>query len=258
MIYTKYKRALAPNHYLKTHCFFLLLLLFLQLNGLSQPQTTYVIRGGESHAVTYFSNEKSIRQQWLNPYLDENWQSGRIVLNDSIQWEAQLRLDLYRREMELVINGDSMYVSEPFQLRYLEIGDRTFVYRFYTEKVAGDLLLSANYFEQLNQKGPVLLLLRRRLRVDEQRMAPGNVQLAMKFETKTIFAVENHYFLQIGNEALPIKINRNKRQLLRLLADERSALKRYAAQNRKNFRKPEHLAAIIDYYNQLKTIEAYE
>jgi len=239
----------------------LLIMIFtvlIQLQSKTQPQTTFVIRGGESHAVSYFSSERSVKQQWLNPYLDENWQAGRVVLNGGDTWEAHLRLDLYRKELELVMNGDSLYVSEPFAINYIELDGRKFVYRFYTEKVAGDLLLGSDYFEQLNTAGPVSLLLQRSLRVDEQRMAPGNVQLSMNFETKSRFATVNRYFLQTHHEVPAIKIKRNKRQLLKLLNDERAELKRFARSNRKSFRNPAHMAEIIDHYNQLKTNSTHE
>ncbi|PKP47140.1 MAG: hypothetical protein CVT92_17165 [Bacteroidetes bacterium HGW-Bacteroidetes-1] len=169
----------------------LVLLIHISSSALfSQIKTAYVTRGAEAFSMQYFEAEKRTTQQWLNPYLDENWKPGHIIFSDSILWEGELRYDLFRKEMEMVIKADTFIISDPFMVNQIVMDNKAFKYCVFVEDRQKMKSFGSDYFEVLTNNNKANLLLRRQLRVDDSKSAPGNLQLGIRVVEKKWFCLK--------------------------------------------------------------------
>jgi hypothetical protein len=234
----------------------LFLLLFwqmvIQVNTLkAQTQSMYVIRGSEAHSMQYFSQAKAPADSWLNPYLDANWAEGFMLFSDSIYWSGDLRLDLYRKQMEMRIEGDTFFISQPFIVNLIKMGESYFTYCPYIDQKRDKNTFGADYFEVLNEPGQVNLLLRRGLRVDESSNSKSSLLFGLPLNEKKSFAQTKKYYLQIDKEGPAIPLRRNRRSLMKHLPGHQQEIKTFAKRNKLRFSNPSDVAKIIDHYNAI-------
>jgi hypothetical protein len=214
-----------------------------------QTQSMYVIRGSEAHSMHYFKQAKAPADIWLNPYLDEKWEEGFMLFSDSIYWIGDLRLDLYRKQMEMRIEGDTFFISQPFIVNLIKMGDAYFTYCPFIDQKRGKNTFGADYFEVLNEPGTVNLLLRRGLRVDESSNSKSSLLFGLPLDEKKSFAQTKKYYLQTDKDGHAMPFRRNKRSLLKNLPGQQQAVKSFAKKNKLSFSDPSDIAKIIDYYN---------
>jgi hypothetical protein len=217
----------------------------------AQTQSVYVTRGSNAMMLSYFEPVNQTREQWLNPYLYEEWKDGYIIFGDSIMWEGQLRFDMFRKEMEMVLKNDTVLVTDPFSLKIVKMGAHDFVYAFFINERRNRQYFGADYFEVLSKPAEAKLLLRRKLRIDEEQMTSGKVALSIKSDDKTRFAAERHYYIQLTDKTEARRIRLSKRSVMKVLDDHKSELKQFANQNKLSFSRLTDLAKIIDFYNTL-------
>lgn len=242
------------NHFYMKKKYLLLLLLFpafFPFTLFAQTKSVYVTRGSNAMMLSYFEPINQSREQWLNPYLYEEWKEGYILFGDSILWEGQLRFDMFRKEMEMVLSNDTVLVTDPFSLKSVKMGTHEFVYAFFINERRNRQYFGADYFEVLSMPAEAKLLLRRKLRIDEEQMTSGKVALSIKSDDKTRFAVEKHYYIQSAENTEAIRVRLSKRSVLGVLEDHKNELKQFANQNKLSFSKPADLARIIDFYNTI-------
>lgn len=227
---------------------------FFMPDGISQVSTIYVTRNSEAFSMSFIKPITQSRQSWLNPYLDENWQPGYIIFSDSIKWEGQLRLDLYRHEMEMVVGSDSVLITDPLRLNEVKMGESRFIYSFFIKNQLGKTYAASDYFEVLTQPGPVKLLMQRSLRVDESKASSGNIQLGIKVEEKMSFAKVLSYYIQPepNKQAVPLKKGR-KNFLGYFPAANQKELTTFARNQKLNYRRLDDLVLLINFYNSKST-----
>lgn len=234
-------------------CSLLLLILWQMMmqNCRAQNRTTYVIRGGTAHTMRHFSQPDTPTSVWLNPYLDENWADGYIIFSDSIQWLGDLRLDLFRKRMEMRIEGDTFMISEPFVLNLIKMGEAYYVYSPFIKEKRNKKTFGADYFEVLNPPGKVNLLLRRNVRVNESSIAPSNMLFGGNVEEIKSFAQVKQYYLQTEKDGAAILLRRRRSSLLKHLADKKDAIDAFAKENKLSFSDPSDVAKIVEHYNAI-------
>jgi hypothetical protein len=221
------------------------------LPSYAQQQSVYVTRGSEAHSVRYFTQTKNQPDAWLNPYLDEEWAEGYILFADSIRWDGSLRIDLFRKQMEMVISGDTFYISQPFVLNLAKVGETYFVYKPFIEKRRNESRFGADYFEVLNEGGPAKLLLRRSLRIDESGNSPSNMLFGIQVEQKKQFAQMKRYYILMDEKGPAMPVNRGKRSFLYFFPEHKNQMKAFARKERLGFSSPEERTRLIEYYNTL-------
>lgn len=140
---------------------------------------------------------------WLNPYLDANWAEGFMLFSDSIYWSGDLRLDLYRKQMEMRIEGDTFFISQPFIVNLIKMGDIYFTYCPYIDQKRDKNTFGADYFEVLNEPGQVNLLLRRGLRVDESSNSKSSLLLAYPLMRKRALPKQRSTICKLTKMARP-------------------------------------------------------
>lgn len=234
-------------------CSLLLMIVWQMMtqNSFAQDRTMYVARGGSAHSMRYFSQPNTPTTVWLNPYLDENWAGGYIIFSDSIQWQGDLRLDLFRKRMEMRIEGDTFMISEPFVLNQIKMGDAYYVYSPFVIEKRNKRIFGADYFQVLNPPGKVNLLLRRNVRVNESSIAPSNMLFGGNVEEKKSFAQVKQYYLQTEKDGAAILLRRKRSSLLKHLADKKDAIDAFAKANKLSFSDPMDVAKIVDHYNEI-------
>ncbi len=235
-------------------CGLLILISLLAVTGSlqAQIQSVYLTRGSNAHSIHYFSPTREPADLWLNPYLDEQWKDGHIQFADSIIWYGQLRYDLFRKQMEMIIENDTFYISQPFIVDLIMIGDDYFVYSPYIDKVRKEQVFGSDYFKLLSNPGPAKFLLRNRLRIEESGLAESNLLFGMPSEQKKSFARLTTYYIQLSHEGPAIRIKRKKSQLKKLLADKWAEIEIYSKENKIRYRKVSDIAQLVDYYNTIK------
>ncbi len=223
---------------------------FFMPDGISQVSTIYVTRNSEAFSMSFIKPITQSRQSWLNPYLDENWQPGYIIFSDSIKWEGQLRLDLYRHEMEMIVGNDSVLITNPLMLNEVKMGKKSFIYSYFIKDHLGQPYAGSDYFEVLTESGPVKLLMQRTLRVDESKASSGNIQLGIKVEEKMSFAKVLSYYIQPepNKQAVPLKKGR-KNFLGYFPAANQKELITFARDQKLNYRRLDDLVLLINFYN---------
>jgi hypothetical protein len=222
-------------------------------NCLAQDRTAYVTRGGSAHTMRYFSQPNTPTTVWLNPYLDEDWANGYIIFSDTIQWLGDLRLDLFRKRIEMRIEGDTFMISEPFVLNQIKMGDAYYVYSPFVIEKRNKNIFGADYFEVLNPPGKVNFLLRRNVRVNESSIAPSNMLFGGKVEEKKSFAQVKQYYLQTEQDGAAIFLRRNRSSVLKHLVDKKDAIEAFAKENKLSFSDPRDVAKIVDHYNAISS-----
>jgi hypothetical protein len=218
--------------------------------SLSQVSTVYVTRNAEAFSMSFIKPINQSRQSWLNPYLNENWQPGYIIFSDSIKWEGQLRLDLYRHEMEMIVEKDSLLITNPLMLNEVKMGENIFIYSYFIKNHLGQPYAGSDYFEVLTEPGPIKLLMKRTLRVDESKASSGNIQLGLKVEEKMAFAKILSYYIQFEPHSQAVPLIKGKKAVLGLFPSEkRKELIIFARNQKLNFRNLEDIVLIINHYN---------
>ncbi len=217
----------------------------------AQQQSVYVTRGSDAHSIRYFTQTKTLPDTWLNPYLDEEWASGYIIFADSIRWDGSLRLDLFRKQMEMVISGDTFYISQPFVLNLAQVGETSFVYKPFIETRRHESRFGADYFEVINTGGPAKLLLRRSLRIDESGNSPNNLLFGIQVEQKKQFAQIKRYYVVLDETGPALPVKKGRRSFLKMFPEHKSQLKAFARKKRLGFSNPDDRARLIDFLNTL-------
>lgn len=229
----------------------LVLLMLLAITAKSQIKTVYMTRGDNTLMMGYFGSVPISRDQWLNPYLTDEWQEGFIVFNDSIFWDGELRYDMFRKEMEMVVAGDTVYVSDPFMLNLVAFGEHEFVFSIYIDEMGKKPYFGADYFEVLSTPDQAKFLMRRSLRIDEEQFSSSKLLLGLKNEEKMSFGINRSYYLQISDDDPAIRIRRNRQSVLNMLKDRRDEIVAFANENKLGFRKIDDIARIVNFYNSI-------
>lgn len=231
----------------------LLVLLIARDNPASgQIKSVYLSRGSNTMMMGYFANASRAPEQWLNPYLTDEWQEGHIAFNDSVYWEGELRYDMYRKEMEMVIKRDTFYISDPFMLNGVVFGSHRFIFSLYLNEGNNKSFFGADYFEVLSSANETKFLLKRELRIDEEQFSAGKLLLGLKNEEKKRFAVNKSYYIKKTDNGPAVRIKRNKHSVLSLLNDHKKEVREFAEKYNLGYRNPEDIAQLVNYYNLLK------
>jgi hypothetical protein len=203
------------------------------------------------HAIHYFAKTTQPPDLWLSPYLDEHWTEGHIQFADSIVWYGELRLDLFRKQMEMVISADTFFISQPMTVDLIKVGDSYFIYTPFIDNNEKNLTFGADYFELLSKPAHAKLLLRRKLRLNESGMAQSNMLFGKPPESKKSFAHISSFYVQKRHDGPAVRINRNKRSFKEVFGEHWEEIDNYRRYNRLGFKKTDDIARIVDYYNTL-------
>ena len=171
-----------------------------------------------------------------NPYYFEDFKPARVVMNNGETYLAKLRFDLYAGEMEYESNGKSYWVGDQEEIRYIVIGEDTFVF------TGGDGRKKSSWY-QLLADGRYRLLARHSVLFNEAQPAkPYQDPVPAQFKRRPVI-----YFFQAGART-PVEV-RNKKSVESFFGDQGAAALQYLRKNKLGLRKPEELAKLVRYMN---------
>ena len=177
-----------------------------------------------------------------NPYLDENFIEGVMVVDDTIRVRNfPLRYNLFKQNMEFISKDEIYYIINPFRVNYLEFDKKKFLYICYADK--GDDF--NGYFEVL-EEGKCDLYRRYTCRLEE-----GYYNKALSAGDRSYKYVKfEHYYMSKDNEPA-VKIKAKKGSLFKIMTENKDEIDNYIKENKLKLSKEEDLIKLVNYYNSL-------
>lgn len=213
---------------------------------LDQSRSSIVSTGNNIHLpVDYLRNEllgnNNLPDNVVgSQYFIQEFLPGKVVVNDSISYNAMLRYNAYSDEIEMQKDGK---ISGLFKRPYLSAiinNDNFTIQNFQTD--AGQ---KVGYFQTL-VTGPVSLYAKK-----TKLYSPG--KKATSTYTKDVpptFTDEIDYFILNTNELVLQKIKLKTKSIIELLGED-VKLKKFAKENEIEIKKENDLIKLINYYNGL-------
>ncbi len=172
-----------------------------------------------------------------NPYLNNDFIKGQIVMNDERVFLGPLRLNNYTKKIEMLSeDGEAYTISDPQGISYIRIEDMTFVYVPDPHKKSSFISMELLY------SGTSSVYLRRS--VDFKDAAPKQAYqepLPPRF-------VDNDDELFILHPDKGYVEIRSRKNLLKLFSDKEDALKSFMKEEKLDPTKPADLISILEFY----------
>ena len=149
---------------------------------------------------------------------------------------------MYNEEIQGVIDGDSVIITQTLNIDYINIGDQSFMYSNYGQNNMG-----LGIFEIL-AKGYCKLLLKRNMTIKREKETVNLNYEGGNYVDR--FVTQEVYYIKKGN-ASPLVIKKNKKKILKLLSDKAEELENYIEKNKIKVSKDPDLIRLFEYYNSL-------
>lgn len=177
-----------------------------------------------------------------NEYFRDGFQSALLYFPKSEPLSAQVRYNMVKEEMEVLIEESNYQVLQDGIMVEL---DNSF-FRKYTYKAENDIT-SIGYFEVFNkEENHPLTLLKKYYTEAQTDFRSEQRGLPPKYVEKSAF------YLKVGKVNPAELINRKLKNVLPLLAPEsRAEMKSFIKKNKLKLRDQEDLITIVDHYNSL-------
>jgi hypothetical protein len=187
---------------------------------------------------SYKENESKVRG---SRYLQENWVSGKVFLDNNKVMPVPLKFNLVQERFEIKAGGLIYGIYAPQKVHSILIGDQRFIMKeIQTEerksKVFLKVLATGKCDLYKRYKGSVL-------------QPSYNSSLSVGNEKPKIH-VEEFYYMEIDDKETE-KIKTRRRRVWKKLGDKKSEMKTYIKDNNLHTRKEEDLIKAVEYYNSL-------
>jgi hypothetical protein len=174
-----------------------------------------------------------------NPYIFENFQKGKLILNNGEEYDITLRYDIYANELHIRANGEIYAIIHPEKVKLAEAGDIKFIYSGYTKSPE-----ESSYFI-VRTDGKCKLLIKKNIRIQDAEPA----KLYQEAKPAKFILTNDTYYLKLEDKSA-VRI-RNKKEIFSVLGDQKEALNRFISSNNLAFKNVEALDKIVSYYNGL-------
>ncbi len=178
-----------------------------------------------------------------SPYLFEDFEDGTITLVDGKNTaNLQLNFNIYENRLEFSDAGSIIAV------------DNRMVDRFAFNNTGNEMEFAKGFdsrrldntdFVQVLVGGPVMLLKKYEVSFQENLATYGTAT------QKDEYISDERYYIHEDGETSHLR-NLSERQVLRVLNDQRDELETYIGKNDIDTTNLEHLAKLIQYYNEIK------
>jgi len=213
---------------------------------LDQSRSSLVSTGNNIHLpVDYLRNNLLGNNQLPkntvgSQYFIEDFIPSKVIINDSISYNAMLRYNAYVDEIELKKNDE---ISSLFKREYLSaiIENQEYIIKDYIN----DGTSKMGYFIKLLQ-GKTALYKKQTKNYNPAKPAKSTYTK----DTPPNFTDEINYFIQTENNKILTKIKPKQKSLLELLGNE-SELKKYIKKKDLDLKKESDLIKLIQYCNEV-------
>jgi len=185
-------------------------------------------------------------------YWNRDYMYGQVTLSNDKEVQGMLRYNVRYQNFEVVLDRDTLYISEPTLVKKIEIGGKVFVFTLSTEQINGKPYISGGYFEvaEGGEDYPKLLI-RHQKQVKESAYAStymGGGGTGMKR-----YVDQREYYIQWTDGAGAVRIHSREDLISMLTKDlnKRERVQQYIKDQRLSVNNVEDLKNLIRFYHQL-------
>jgi len=234
---------------------FCILMTLTTVVSFSQGKNITIKGQGVLHSLNLSKSSSADRQILGSPYLNVDYMYGKIILSNGKVVKGLLRYNVRTQNFEMVMDRDTLYISEPSFVRKVEFAGKTFIYSLALEKVNGKQYLSEGYYEVIAGKGEVSkLLVKHDKNIKESSYAPtymgGGGTGAKRYVD------EQYYYIKPQEGSAAVRLN-GKLDLIKIFSNssiESQEIKEYISKNDVNTQKIEDLKKFLNYCNDLRKL----
>jgi hypothetical protein len=179
-----------------------------------------------------------------SPYLYKTWNNrSKIYYNDRVYVITNFNYNIYSERFEAKLSEDSILILNPRNVEYIMINDKTFG-RYLDPEFQRN-----SYFEEIIKfQDDYLLLKKYEVKIKE---GPRNPLTKVKLTNDKLIRDETFYVCDLKDKTLKkIKLKKSTIQLL-LRKEVLDDIKIYVDENHLNYRDPEDVKKLVQYYNTL-------
>ncbi|WP_224485522.1 hypothetical protein [Robertkochia aurantiaca] len=218
----------------------LFLLFFISMTGYSQINLGESGQGGAINFVTRSSVTEFKAQG--SPYLNEEFQVGKILVNGEAKITALLRYNGYNNEIQIKEAEDKFGVIDKSSQYSAIIGNDRFEIRSY---INNRDQVRTSYFIVLNE-GPVKLLLKPEIKLRRGKEAQTPYE---RDEAPRFFESFSYYLQQADEPAREIRLKRS--QILSSLKGAKGKIEKLVEDQDLSYKEEKDVIKIIEAYNAI-------
>lgn len=176
-----------------------------------------------------------------SPFLNENWQDGKIMLNngDTIP-TIKLRLNVYKEEMQFLHEDKTYFIGSPEEVKIISLGGSSFIFLNYEEKGTP----KKSYFQEV-YAGKVSLLIHY-----YPLILPANYNVQLNSGNKNDqILIKKKYFAKIGDKI--VEIDKKGKNFISSFGEKELLISKFVKENKISFKDETDLISLIKYSNTL-------
>ncbi len=171
-------------------------------------------------------------------YLADHWQPGTIHLVGNVVHErVPMRYNIYNQQIEFVIDGDTAAIGDPGLIEYIDLDGQVFVYGPF---ICNDQL-KTGYMEVLSEGRMRLLVYRCIKYVTMDELTTAVAERTYHLEKTFLYAYPGE-----NAEKLPER----RKDIIRILQQDRPAIKSYLKANNNRLRSETEIVEAFNFYNE--------
>lgn len=185
-------------------------------------------------------------------YWNQDYMYGTITLANDKKVNGMLRYNVRYQNFEVVLDRDTLYISEPSLVKKIDIGAKTFVFSLSKEEINGKPYISGGYFEVAEGQGDYpKLLVKHHKEVKESSYAStymGGGGTGMKR-----YVDQRDYYIEWRDGSGAVRIDSRAALVSSLARDlkNKDKIMQYIQDNRLSVNNIDDLKNLIRYYHQL-------
>jgi len=114
----------------------------------AQIKTVTVSGQNFAWAVKYYS-ENSALPVIGSPYLNSDWMMGTLVLHSNQILDGFFRYNLMDQEMEMIYKSDTLLISNPGSIKYIQFSNKNFLYLPLIERINSKEFIRFAFCEEI-------------------------------------------------------------------------------------------------------------
>jgi hypothetical protein len=227
------------------------LLMAPAIASFSQANNVTIKGQGVLHNLNLTGSSAPEKQIMGSPYLNVDYMYGKIVLVNGREVKGMLRYNVRTQDFEVVIEKDTLYISEPELVRQVNFAGKIFVYSLAIEEINGQEFLTGGYYEVVaGSGGSAKLLVKHEKKIKESSYAStlGGGGTGIKR-----YVGEQNFYIKPGEGRAAYRIASSKDLVSPFRENKigQEQIKKYISRNNINASDVEDLKRFLEYCNQL-------
>lgn len=198
--------------------------------------------------TVHSTNSKSKLDIKGNPYYNRDFMFGELQLRDGKKMKGLFRYNIYHQEFELIVEKDTLTISNPILLEKIDFGGKSFMYSLILEDNKREDFIAGAYFEVLN-KGNCKVLIKRGIKLKENKYVENYGGGGGDGSHRYI--PNETYYIKLSDDMPAQKLIKSKSRFVNYFGEYQHEIVKYIDANKLNINEEKDLIKLIDYYNKL-------